>query len=80
MVLYMAIPLNQSKEDCLFSFNNQLPLTTRLPWSACGLKNNLLYAGRRSLSFLSYLFVTDTLIHLIDTVCKQGHTDDDSKI
>lgn len=41
MVLYMAMPLNQSKEDCLFSFNNQLPLTTRLPWSACGLKNNL---------------------------------------
>ena len=41
MVLYMAMPLNQSKEDHLFSFNNQLPLTTRLPWSACGLKSNL---------------------------------------
>ena len=41
MVLYMAISLNQSKEDLLSLFNNQLPLTTRLLWSACRLINNL---------------------------------------
>lgn len=41
MILYMAIPLNESKEDPLSSFNIQLTLTTRLPWSACVLRNNL---------------------------------------
>ena len=40
-VLYMSIPLIQSKEDLLSSFTNQSTLKTTLPRSACGLRNNL---------------------------------------
>lgn len=74
-MLYLAIPLIQSKACISSSFTIQSPLTIPLPILACMFRNNQLYMTGGLCSAQGHLFHTDTLMLSVKTEYREGHID-----